>query len=96
MGNQSESSHLHVLFGAALKRYTEQTNINLAEDHLAKRLKDCKTVESITAILSERAQDFKKFREKDKVLKPLKKVLTILHRLSSLAVFGQGVGWVSP
>jgi hypothetical protein len=41
-----------------------------------------------TAILREQAQDFKEFRDKEKVLKPLKKVLTVLHRLSSLAVFG--------
>jgi fungal STAND N-terminal Goodbye domain len=96
MSDQSGSSYLRVLFGAALKGYTQQTGIELAEDPVAERLKDCNSVESITAILREQAQDFKEFQDKDKVLKPLKKVLTVLHRLSSLAVFGQGVGWVCP
>jgi hypothetical protein len=57
----------------------------LAEHPLAERLQDCNSVESVTAVLREQAQDFKEFRDKDKVLKPLKKVLTVLHSLSSAA-----------
>ena len=90
MNDQPGSSHLRVLFEAALEDYKQQTGIQLAEHPLAERLQDGNSVESVTAVLREQAQDFKEFREKDKVLKPLKKVLTVLHRLSS------AVGLVCP
>jgi hypothetical protein len=96
MADQSGSSHLRVLFEAALEDYKQQTGIELAKHPLAERLQDCDSVESVTSILREQAQDFKKFRDKDKVLKPLKKVLTILHMLPSAADFAQDVGLVCP
>ena len=96
MSDQSGSSHLRVLFEAALEDYKQQTGIELAKHPLAGRLQDCNTVESVTAVLREQAQDFKEFREKDKVLNPLKKVLTVLHKLASAANFAQDVGWVRP
>jgi hypothetical protein len=85
-----------VLFEAALEDYKQQTGIELVQHPLAERLQDGNSVESVTAILREQAQDFKEFREKDKVLKPLKKVLTILHRLSSVANFARDIGLVCP
>jgi hypothetical protein len=94
MNDRPGSSHLRVLFEAALENYKQQTGIELAKHPLAERLQDGNTVESVTDILREQAQDFKEFREKDKVLKPLEKVLTILHRLPSAANFDQHVGLV--
>jgi hypothetical protein len=96
MSDQSGSSHLRVLFEAALENYKQQTGIALAEHPLAERLQDCNSVESVTAILRDQAQDFKEFREKDKILKPLKKVLTVLHILPSAADFAQDIGLVCP
>jgi hypothetical protein len=96
MSDQSGSSHLRVLLDAALKDYKQQTNIELAEHPLAQRLQDVNSVDSVTAILREQAQDFKEFQDKDKVLKPLKRVLTVLHKLSSAANFAQDVGSVRP
>ena len=96
MNDQSRSSPLCVLFEAALEDYKQQTGIELAKHPIAERLQDCHSVESVTDILREEAQDLNKFREKDKVLKPLKKVLTVLHRLSSVADFAQDVGLVCP
>jgi hypothetical protein len=93
MSDQPRSSHLRVLFEAALEDYKQQTGIELARHPLAEHLQDCNSVESVTAILREQAQDFKEFREKDKILKSLKKVLIVLHRLSSVA---QDVGLVCP
>ena len=94
MNRQSGSSHLRVLFESALKDYKRQTGIELANHPLAERLQDCNSVESVTAILREQAQDFKDFREKDKLLKPLKRVLTVLDILSSAVYFVQDVGLV--
>ena len=88
MSDQSGSSYLRVLFEAALEDYQQQTGIALAEHPLAGCLQDFLSVESVTAILREQAQDFKEFREKDKVLKPLKKILTVLHRLPAAALVG--------
>ena len=96
MSDQSGSSHLRVLFEAALEDYKQQTGIELAKHPLAERLQDCNSVESVTTILREQAQDFKEFREKDKVLRPLKIVLTVLHRLASAANFAQDVDLVCP
>jgi hypothetical protein len=96
MSAQSGPSHFRVLFEAALENYKQQTGIELAKHPLTERLQDCNSVESVTTVLREQAQDFKEFREKDKVLKPLKKVLTVLHRLSSAANFGQDIGLVCP
>jgi hypothetical protein len=96
MSAQSGFSHLPVLFEAALENYKQQTGIELAKHPLAGRLQDCTSVESVTAILREQAKDFKEFRDKDKVLKPLKKVLTVLHMLPSAAGFAQRVGLVCP
>jgi fungal STAND N-terminal Goodbye domain len=94
MSDQLGSSHLRVLFEAALEDYKQQTGIQLAEHPLAERLQYYNSVESVAAVLSEQAQDFKKFRGKDKVLKPLKKVLTILHRLPSAANLAQHISLV--
>jgi hypothetical protein len=96
MSNQPGSSHLRVLFEAALEDYKHQTGIELAKHPLAERLQDGNSVDSVAAILREQAQDFEKFRDKDKVLKPLKKILTVLHGLSSAANFAQDVGMVCP
>ena len=94
MSNQSGSSRL--LFEAALEDYKHQTGIDLAEHPLAERLQYYNSVESVTAVLREQAQDLKEFREKDKVFKPLEKVLIILDRLPSAANFAQDVGLVCP
>jgi hypothetical protein len=96
MGDRSGSSHLRVLFETALEDYKKQTGIELAKHPLAERLQYYNSVEFVTAILREQAQDFEGFREKDRVLKPLKKVLTVLHRLPSAANLAQDVGLVCP
>jgi hypothetical protein len=96
MSDQSGSANLRVLFETALEDYKQQTGIELAEHDLAERLQDCNSVESVTAILRGQAQGFKKFREKDKVLKPLKKVLTVLNILPSAADLAQDIGLVCP
>ena len=94
MAHQLGSSHLLVLFEVALEDYKHQTGIELAKHPLAEHLQNCDSVESVTAILREQAQDFNEFRERDKVLKPLKKVLAVLHKLSSAANVAQDVGLV--
>ena len=96
MTDRLESSHLQVLFEAALQDYQSQTGIALATHPLAEQLQNCHSVESVTAVLREQTQAFSEFQEKDKVLKPLKKAVSVLHKLSATANFGKDIGLVRP
>jgi hypothetical protein len=98
MSDQSSSSHLHlrVLFEAALQDYEKQTGIALAKHPLVDRIQNCNSVESVSAVLHEQTQAFSQFREKDKVLKPLKKAVSVLCKLSATANFGRDIGLVRP
>jgi hypothetical protein len=96
MSHPSTSSHLQVLFEAALQDYEMKTGIALANHPLADSLQNCDSVESVTAILHEQTQVFSEFRGKDKVLKPLRKAVSVLCRLSATANFGQDIGLVRP
>lgn len=94
MSDQSGSSHLQVLFEAALRDYEMQTGIALTKHPLAERLQNCNSIESVTDVLHEQAQAFSEFRGKDKFLKPLKTVVSVLYKLSAAANFGQEIGLV--
>ena len=96
MTGQSASSNLQALFEAALRDYEKQTGISLAQHPLVDKLQNCDTVESITTVLHEQTQAFSDFRNKDKVLKPLKSAVLVLCKLSSAASFGQAIGLVRP
>jgi hypothetical protein len=96
MGDQSGSSHLWVLFEAALQDYEKQTGIALAKHPLAEQLQNCDTVESVTVVLRNQTQAFGEFQGSDKITKPLKTVLSVLHKLSALANIGQVIRLVRP
>ena len=91
MSNQLASSRLQDLFEAALNDYEKKTGIALDKHPLAKELQNCDSVESVTAVLSRQTEAFSEFREKDKILKPLKNTLSVLHKLSASVEFGQNV-----
>jgi hypothetical protein len=94
MSDQSASSHFQVLFEAALQDYEKQTGIVLAKHPLADKLQKCDSVESVTALLHEQTQAFSEFREKDKVLKPLEKAISVLCKVFAAANFGRDIGLV--
>ena len=96
MNDQSGPSGLQVIFEAALRDYKTQTGIDLADLPLAEQLQNCDSVESVTAILHEQTQAFSEFRGSDKVLKLLRNAVSVLHKLSSTAELGQGIGLVRP
>jgi hypothetical protein len=89
MSDQSPSSHLNVLFDAALQDYERQTGIALAKHPLAERLQECDSVESIAAILHEQTRAFKEFRGKEKAIQLLKSAVSILYKLSASAKLGE-------
>ncbi len=94
MSDQSELSHLQVLFEAALQDYERQTGIALAKHPLAERLQECDSVGSITAIFHEEAQAFKEFRGKEKIMKSLQNAVSFLSKLSACAKLGVVIGVV--
>lgn len=96
MSDQSGSSHLQVLFEAGLRDYERKTGIALARHPLAEHLQNCDSVESVTAVLREQIKALSESRGKDKVMKPLKEVVSVLHKLSAAAKFGHDVGLVRP
>ena len=94
MNDQSGSSRLQVLFEAALQDYQNQTGVALDKHPLAEKLQNCASVESIAAVLSEQTHAFNEFRGDDKVLKPLKRAVSALYKLSAAASFGHDIGVV--
>ena len=96
MTDQSGESHFQALFEAAFRDYEHQTGKTLANHPLAEKLQSCDSVESITAVLCEQTEGSSEIRGNDKVLKPLKNVLSVLHKLSSTSAvnFGQHLGLV--
>ena len=95
MSDLPESSHLQVLFDAALHDYEKQTGIALAKHPLAEQLQDCDSVDSYTTVLHEQTQTFKEFRGNDNVLRSLKVAVSVLHKLSAAANF-VSIGLVRP
>jgi hypothetical protein len=91
MSDQSASSQFRVLFEQALQDYEKQTGIALAKHPLAHKLEKCDTVESVTAVLHEQTEAFSEFWDKDKVLKPLKKAISVLCKISSVANSGRHI-----
>ena len=77
-------SMLQSLFEAALHNYEEQTGMKLIDHPLARQLETCNSIESITEVLQEQARAFTEFRRDDtKVMKPLKRVVHVVHALST-------------
>jgi hypothetical protein len=92
MSDQSPSSYLKVLFEAALHDYETQTGIALAKQPLAERLQECDSVESITDVLHEQTQAFNEFRGKEKLMKLLQNVVSVLYKVSASAKLGEVIG----
>jgi len=95
--NISASASFLLLYNSALQDYTTQTGTNLIDHPFAKQLKKCKSVDSISSLLQENVQRFRKFRTEDgKIMKPLKCAVHVLHKLSTSTVLGEGIGLVRP
>ena len=84
MSDLSPSSHLQVLFEAALRDYEKQTGTKLAEHPLARQLETCNSIESVTAVIQGQARDFGEFKGcESKVTKSLLRAVSILYPLSA-------------
>ncbi|KAF8466108.1 hypothetical protein DFH94DRAFT_686226 [Russula ochroleuca] len=96
MSQTSSSSSFQDLFNVALQDYENKTGIKLVDDPFAKKFEKCDSVDSITAVLQEQAQIFRKFRGDDgKLMKSLKASVDVLYTLSN-TVLGGGIGLAFP
>jgi len=95
MSNAS-SSRLQLLFDAALQNYEKQTRMKLLDHPFAKQLENCHSVDSVMDILQQQARAMTEFRGDDgKVVKSLKRVVHVVHTLSTSTILGEGIGLVS-
>jgi hypothetical protein len=100
MNITSQSSHLQSLFDEAIKKYKAQVGSTLIEDQLT-ILETYDSIESVAAVLEERARAFREFLGKDrheKILKSIERVVHVFHTaftaLGGAVEVGPGVGSV--
>ena len=96
MSDTSGYSRFQPLYEAALTEYETQCHtMKLVNHPLYLKLNTCNSVQSITAIVRDQAQAFRRFRGDDgKVMKCLKKAVHALHILSTSGVLGGAIGLV--
>jgi hypothetical protein len=94
MSDNLQSSRIEALFESALHDYEKQTGIPLAKHPLAEQLQNCRSVDSVTALLQEQARAFKDFRNGDKIMKSLKSIVSALSKVSAVAAAGHNIGVV--
>ncbi|KAI0248332.1 ankyrin repeat-containing domain protein [Lactifluus subvellereus] len=101
MSASSQISVLQSLLGDAVEKYKNQVGKSLIEDQLA-ILRTCDSVESVAALLEERAQAFREFLGQDRhgnIMKSIMRVVHVLHAtfnpVSGLGAVQVGHGIVS-
>jgi len=93
--SDSSGTRLQLLFDTALQSYEKQTGLKLIDHPLARQLESCHTVESVMNILQHQAWSITGFREDDgKAMRSLKRVVHVLHALSTSTTLGEGIGLV--
>jgi hypothetical protein len=85
MAHQPESTRFQALFEPALQAYEMKTGVSLAQHPLAIKLQNCDSVEAIHGLLRDQAQAFGDLQGSDRIVKSIKKTVSILSKLSSAA-----------
>jgi hypothetical protein len=83
MTDRSGSSHLWVLFEAALNDYEKQTDITLEKHPLTELLQHCYTVESVAAFLQNQVRAGSGYQGIDRIMESLDGIVSILYSLSA-------------
>ena len=94
MDNESRAARFGALFEAALQAYEKKTDITLPDHPLAVQLHNCRSIESITAVLLGEAQAFEEFRGSDRVMKSVKNIVLILSRIFATAYLNDAIDLV--
>lgn len=91
---ESRTSRLRAIFEAGLQDYEQKTKMVLAEHPLAKQLRNCHSVESMTALLQGQGPTIDEFRERDRIRKSIKSTASVLCGFSAMATLGDATGLV--
>ena len=91
MVNQSGSVSFQWLLESALLGYEKKTGITLSKHPLALQFQSCNSVEDLNKLLQDKARDV---RGSERIIKPMKTIVSILIPLSSDASLLDAVGLV--
>jgi hypothetical protein len=94
MADQLGSAPFQPLFQSALEDYGKNTGVRLAQHPLAVDIQSCQSVDDITTLLQRRAQAFNDFQERDRMMRAIKVIVSILTPLSDVASLADAVGVV--
>ena len=88
------SPELKSLFQTALDEFEKRAGINIVGHQIIHKLVNCESVDSVMNVIQEQAQDFRNFRGDDgKLMTWLKRIVSILHTLSTSGVLGGSIGF---
>jgi hypothetical protein len=90
MSASPESSGFASPFETAVKEYETQAGIKLVEHPLAKKLEKCDSVLSVTRVLEDHLQAFR--RSNGKMINSLKRIVHILRALSTCVFLNESIG----
>jgi len=91
MANQSGPVPFQGLLEAALLRYEKKTGVTLSKHPLALQLQSCNSVEDFNNLLQDKAKDV---RERERITRSMKTIVSVLTPLSSIASLPDAVGLV--
>jgi hypothetical protein len=94
MADQSGSSLRQDLFESALQAYERKTGVEMTQHPLAVQLQSCHSVEDITTLLQGQVQSFSDIRERDRIMKSIKTIVSILNPPSDATSLADAVGLV--
>jgi type IV secretory pathway TrbF-like protein len=87
MTDQQGSSRFQVLLESALQAYEKKAGVTLANlgDSLVFQLQRCHSIDHITTLLQDKAQDIDDLRQRDRIFKSIKATVSILTPISAVA-----------
>jgi hypothetical protein len=92
MADQSGSARFQTpSFESALQAYEEKTGITLAQHPLALELHNYQSIHDISILLQGRTQAFGNSRAKDRMMKAIKTIVSLLTRLGHAATPAESV-----
>jgi hypothetical protein len=94
MTDQSVSAHFQALLESALQAYEQKTGIKLAQYPLAVQIRNLQSDDDINTLLQCQAQVLDDIQASDRIIKSIKKTLSIVVPLSAEVTLA--VGLASP
>ena len=76
-----------MLFDVALQDYENLTNIALINHPFAEQLQRCRSIESITSFLQDKAREISDYSGSDRMTNAIRNIVSILSMVSGTAIF---------